>query len=68
MVQSNTAQRELHRDPPAQQQIDDRVEARGVVGADEDEQQIGFLATEAGEDSASGAFHGRAQVAIRIDC
>jgi hypothetical protein len=52
----------------AQQQIADCVEARCMVGADEGEQQIGFLATEAGEDGTGGAFHGRAQVAIGIDC
>ena len=52
----------------AQQQVRDCVEARRVVGADEHEQQIGFLAAEAGEDGAGGAFHGRAQVAIGFDC
>jgi hypothetical protein len=39
-----------------------------VIGADEDEQKIGFLAAEPREHSAGGAFHGRAQVAIGIDC
>ena len=52
----------------AQQQVRDCVEARRMVGADEDDQQIGFLAAEAGEDCAGGTFHGRAQVAIGIDC
>ena len=52
----------------AQQQLRDCVEARRMVGADEDEQQIGFLAAEAGEDGAGGTFHGRAQVAIGLDC
>jgi hypothetical protein len=51
-----------------QQQTGNGIEARRVVGADEDEQQIGFLTTETGEDGAGGAFHGRAQVAIGIDC
>ena len=51
-----------------QQQVRDGIEARRVVGADEDEQQVGFLAAEAGEHGAGGAFHGRAQVAIGLDC
>jgi hypothetical protein len=39
-----------------------------VVGADEDEQQVGFLAAETGEYFTGGSFDGRAQVAIGFDC
>jgi hypothetical protein len=53
----------------AQQQIGDSVSKRAAWSAPtKTNSRSGFLATETGEDAAGGAFHGRAQVAIGIDC